>query len=96
MTESMQLALVVLAALLAGAAIPVLVQLYVTLGAVKRTASRVDVALTQVSTALADVRSSAQADGTAALVSAIAPAALAAIRAFRTAAKQRDTQATTP
>jgi hypothetical protein len=88
MTSPAELVRVALAALLAGIALPLLVQLFLTLRAVSRTSAVLTRQLEengrQLSTLLADLRTHQRPDAGALLANALVPAAIAAVRAFRT------------
>lgn len=86
MTDATALALVVVATLFVGAALPVLAQLFVTLRKVQRVAERVDQrTLTELEDAVARVRRLGEpsSDAASLIGAAVLPAALAAFRAVR-------------
>jgi hypothetical protein len=87
MTPPAEMVRVALAALLAGIALPLLVQLFLTLRAVSRASAaltrQLDENGRQLSTLLADLRAHQRPDAGALLANALVPAAIAAVRAFR-------------
>jgi hypothetical protein len=88
MSTSAELVRVALLALITGLAIPLLVQLFLTLRGLRRTTEvlerRLDVALKEIGEAAADLRrSSAAPSAVGAALAAAGPAIIAAIRAFR-------------
>jgi hypothetical protein len=90
MDESTRLIGVTLAAIALGMAVPVFVQLFVTLRdlqrAVKRLEQQVEPALRDLSTVLAQLREAPSLGQSASsLASLVVPAAVAAVRAFRAA-----------
>jgi hypothetical protein len=86
---------IALLALLAGAALPVLIQLFVTLRGLRRTADaverRLDQTLRDIGDLAADVRRTAVAPTSmGAVIAAATPAVVAAVRAFRTSLHDHD------
>lgn len=87
MTPPADIVRVALTALLVGMALPLMVQLFVTLRAIARASTsltrQLDENGRQLSTLMAEIRAHQQPDAGALLASALIPAAVAAIRAFR-------------
>jgi hypothetical protein len=90
MSTSGELVRVALLALVTGLAVPLLVQLFITLRGLRRTAEalerRLDVTLKEIGDAVADLRrSSSGPSALGATLAAAGPVILAAVRAFRSA-----------
>jgi hypothetical protein len=87
MTPPADIVRVALTALLVGMALPLMVQLFFTLRAVARASASLSRQLDengrQLSTLMAEVRAHQRPDAGALLASALIPAAVAAIQAFR-------------
>jgi hypothetical protein len=95
MTSTGETIRIALLALLAGVALPIAVQLYLTLrstaGVVRQLDRRLDRAFDDLARATASVRQGAGASSaTSAVLAALGPAVVAGVRAFRTTATPLD------